>query len=87
MEIEIWLDLTRAAPEDHRQIEIRLRKWYAEGAEIRYDKACFGAMTDLEEPHHYRVELGNADPLIAIRELHARLYRLGAKVFVHFVPY
>ena len=86
MEIEIWLDLAQASPENYSRIDQHLRTWHAEGAEIRYDKACFGSMTKLKEPHHYRVDLGNADPLTAIRELHARLYRLGVKVFVHFVP-
>jgi hypothetical protein len=86
MEIEIYLDLQEAVPEDYPVIKQRLMEWYNEGAEIRYDKACFGRITDLEKPFSYRVDLGNVDPIDAIRELHARIYRFGAKVYIYFVP-
>jgi hypothetical protein len=86
MEIEIHLDLEEAAPENHAKIRQRLAEWYAEGAEIRYDKNCFGQMVELEEPFSYRVNLGNIDAIEAIRDLHARVYRLGAKAFIYFVP-
>lgn len=86
MEIEIHLDLEGAAPENHAKIRQRLAEWYAEGAEIRYDKNCFGQMVELEEPFSYRVNLGNVDAIEAIRDLHARVYRLGAKAFIYFVP-
>jgi hypothetical protein len=86
MEIEIYLDLKEAAPEDHAKIKQRLAEWYAEGAEIRYDKNCFGQMIELETPFSYRVNLGNVDAIEAIRDLHARVYRLGAKAYIYFVP-
>jgi hypothetical protein len=86
MEIEIYLDTNEASSEDYTEIKKRLHEWYAEGAEIRYDKACFGQMTELEKPFSYRVDLGNIDPIEAIRDLHARIYRFGAKTYIHFVP-
>ena len=86
MEIEIHLDVDQVAPEDIPIIEKRLSEWYAEGAEIRYDKKCFGQMTELDKPFSYRVNLGNIDPIEAIRDLHARVYRFGAKAYIYFVP-
>ena len=86
MEIEIHLDLEQAAPEDYPKIKQRLAEWYAEGAEIRYDKNVFGRMMELEKPFSYRVNLANVDPIDAIRDLHARVYRLGAKAYIYFVP-
>lgn len=86
MEIEIHLDLSEAAPENHARIKQRVAEWYAEGAEIRYDKKCFGRMTELEKPFSYRVDLGSIDAIEAIRDLHARVYRLGAKAYIYFVP-
>ena len=86
MEIEIYLDVEEAAPEDYAKISQKVSDWYAEGAEIRYDKNCFGQMLELEKPFSYRVNLGNVDPIEAIRDLHARVYRLGAKAYIYFVP-
>jgi len=86
MEIEIHLDLEQDAPEDYPKIKQRVADWYAEGAEIRYDKKCFGQMIELENPFSYRVDLGSVDAIEAIRDLHARVYRLGAKAFIYFVP-
>ena len=86
MEIEIHLDLEEAPPENYPKIKQRLADWYAEGAEIRYDKECFGQMIELEKPFHYRVNLGNIDAIEAIRDLHARVYRFGAKAYIYFVP-
>jgi len=86
MEIEIYLDLEQAAAADYPKIKQRLAEWYNEGAEIRYDKNCFGQMIELENPFSYRVNLGNVDPIEAIRDLHARVYRLGAKAYIYFVP-
>ena len=86
MEIEIHLDLEQAPPEDHAKIKQRLAEWYAEGAEIRYDKNCFGQMIELEKPFSYRVDLGSVDAIKAIRDLHGRVYRLGAKAYIYFVP-
>lgn len=86
MEIEIHLDVEQAATEDYPKIRQRVADWYTEGAEIRYDKNCFGQMLELEKPFSYRVNLGNVDPIDAIRDLHARIYRFGAKAFIYFVP-
>jgi hypothetical protein len=86
MEIEIYLDVSQAKEEDYSTIAQRLHNWYAEGAEIRYDKSCYGELTVIEPPNRYRVDLGRVDPITAIRELHASLYRYGAKVFIHFAP-
>ena len=86
MEIEIYLDLEQATPEAHAKIKQRVAEWYAEGAEIRYDKKCFGQMIELEKLFSYRVNLGNVDAIEAIRDLHARIYRLGAKAYIYFVP-
>ena len=84
MEIEILLDLEEADVKDHPAIEKRFQEWYAEGAEVRYDKHCFGLLTPVEPLSRYRVELGQVDVLTVIRDLHARLHRMGVKVFVHF---
>ena len=86
MEIEIHLDVEEATPEDFPKIKQRVSQWHAEGAEIRYDKNCFGRMIELERPFSYRVSLGNVDPIEAIRDLHARVYRFGAKAYIYFVP-
>ena len=86
MEIEIHLDLEQADPENYPTIKQRVADWYAEGSEIRYDKNCFGQMIELEKPYSYRVSLGNVDAIEAIRDLHARVYRLGAKAYIYFVP-
>ncbi len=86
MEIEIYLDVEQATPEDHSTIRQRVSEWHAEGAEIRYDKNCFGQMLELEKPFSYRVNLDNFDPIEAIRDLHARVYRFGAKAYIYFVP-
>ena len=86
MEIEIYLDIEQASPEDLPKIKKRVSEWHVEGAEIRYDKNCFGQIQELEKPFSYRVDLGNIDPIEAIRDLHARIYRLGAKAHIYFVP-
>ncbi len=86
MEIEIHLDIEEASPEDYPTIQKRVSEWHKEGAEIRYDKNCFGQMVELEKPFSYRVDLANVDPIEAIRDLHARVYRFGAKAYIYFVP-
>ena len=86
MEIEIHLDLEEAPPENYDKIKQRVAEWYTEGAEIRYDKNCFAQMIELEKPFSYRSNLGNIDAIEAIRDLHARVYRLGAKAYIYFVP-
>lgn len=86
MEIEIYLDLDQVAGDDIAEIEHRLLVWHREGAAVRYDKVCFGQLTVVEKPVRYVVNLGDADPIKAIRELHAMLYRFKVKIFVHFMP-
>ncbi len=86
MEIEILLDRSQAKAEDYPLIEKRLKDWYERGAEIRYEKPHFGRFSVIEAPDRYLVDLGNTDPIISIRELHAMLYHLGAKIFIHFLP-
>lgn len=86
MEIEIYLDVEESTPGDFPIIKQRVSEWYDEGAEIRYDKNCFGQMHELEKPFSYRVNLGDVDPIEAIRDLHARVYRFGAKAYIYFVP-
>ncbi|HIJ79732.1 MAG: hypothetical protein OEY01_13435 [Desulfobulbaceae bacterium] len=85
MEAEIWLDVDEADPKDLAEIEKRFQAWYDAGAEARYDKPCFDYMAKLDKPYRYQVNFGQADLTRAIRELHARLYRYGVKVFVHFM--
>lgn len=85
MEIEILLDMGETNVEDHPIVEKRFQEWYAEGAEVRYDKYCFGSLTPVDPPVRYRVDLGHVDALASIRDLHARLHRFGVKVFVHFL--
>ena len=85
MEVEILLDLEETEAKDHPAIAKRFQEWYTEGAEVRYDKSCFGALNPVEEPTRYRVELGQVDAMSAIRDLHARLHRFGVKVFIHFL--
>jgi hypothetical protein len=85
MEIEIWLDMGEADPQERESIRKRFYNWYDEGAEVRYDKPCFGNLMVIEDPYRFRVDLGQADALTAIRDLHARLHRCGTKVFVHFL--
>jgi len=86
MEIEIYLDVEEATPNDFPKIKQRVSEWYGEGAEVRYDKNCFGQILELEKPFSYRVNLGNVDPIEAIRDLHARVYRFGAKAYIYFIP-
>ena len=86
MEIEIYMDIEQVTPEDYPKIKQRVSEWHTEGAEIRYDKNCFGQMVELEKPFSYRINLDNVDPIEAIRDLHARVYRFGAKACIYFVP-
>jgi len=85
MEIEVLFDLEETDTKDHPAIAKRFKEWYDEGAEVRYDKHCFGTLTPVAPPIRYRVELGQVDALTAIRDLHARLHRFGVKLFIHFL--
>ena len=83
MDVEILLDTSEARAEDLERIEQRFLQWYREGAEIRHNKKSFGSLTPLG-PNRYLVDLGYVDVITAFRDLHARLHRLGVKVFIHF---
>jgi len=83
MDVEILLDTSEARPEDQERIEQRFLQWYQEGAEVRHNKKSFGSLTQIK-PNHYLVDLGYVDVIEAFRDLHARLHRLGVKVFIHF---
>lgn len=85
MEAEIWLDVEETEPKDLPEVEKRFKVWYDAGAEVRYDKPCFDYLAVLDKPFRYQVNFGQADFTKAIQELHARLYRYGVKVFVHFM--
>lgn len=87
MEVEIWLDTKEADEANLPQINKRFMEWYTEGAEVRPNKMCYGSlrMND-DEPYRYTVDLGYADMITSFKNLHARLHRLGVKVFIHFLP-
>jgi len=84
MDVEIWLDCSDVAPENSALVERRFQEWYREGAEIRHNKVSFNSLTKLPQPHRYQVDIGYADLITSFRLLHARLRRLGVKVFIHF---
>jgi predicted nucleotidyltransferase len=85
VEAEIWLDVTETDPKDLPEVEKRFLEWYATGAEPRYNKQCFSFLTVLDKPFRYQVDFGQADLIEAIQKLHGKLYRLGVRVFVHFM--
>lgn len=86
MDVEIWLDTSEADPKNYETIQKRFKEWYEEGAEVRHGKMSFGALTVLDKPDRYLVDLGYSDLIVAFKNLHARLHRLGVKVFIHFLP-
>ena len=84
MDVEIWLDCTEVTPENLPLVDQRFAEWYREGAEIRHNKVSFNSLTELDQPRRYLVDIGYADLISSFRNLHARLRRLGVKVFIHF---
>ncbi len=84
MDIEIFLDCAEADPQNQALALQKFKEWYAEGAEIRCNKLPFGSLTALPETNRYLVDLGYADVIASLRNLHARINRLGVKVFFHF---
>ncbi|MCK5227555.1 MAG: hypothetical protein KAJ60_02895 [Desulfobulbaceae bacterium] len=86
MDLEIWLDTEEADPANYDLIQKRFMEWYTEGAEVRHNKMSFGKLERLERENRYVVDLGYSDLLTSFRNLHARLHRLGVKVFIHFLP-
>lgn len=85
MDLEIWLDCAEVSPENAAIVDKKFQEWYAEGSEVRHNKISFGSLTALDQPHRFLVDLGYAEPIAAFRNLHARLHRLGVKVFIHFI--
>ena len=85
MDVEIFLDCAEVAPQDTDKVRKKFMEWYNEGSEIRHNKMSLGSLTPLETPNRYLVDLGYADPIPTLRNLHARLRHLGVKVFIHFI--
>jgi hypothetical protein len=84
MEIELWLDVEEADPENLPEIEKRFRKWYEDGAMPRYNRHCLGHLASLDKPYRYLLDLGQADFVKSIQALHGKLYSFGVKVFISF---
>ena len=61
MEIEIWLDVEEADPNDIPEIEKRFNEWYKAGAEARYGHPRYEYLAVLDKPFRYQVDLGLAD--------------------------
>jgi len=84
MDIEIFLDCTEVDPQNQASAIQKFHEWYAEGSEIKCNKLPFRSMTPLPLPNRYLLDLGYADVITSLRTLHARIRRLGVKVFFHF---
>lgn len=84
MDIEIFLDCTEVDPQNQALALQKFHDWYAEGAEIKCNKLPFRSLTPMTAPNHYLLDLGYADVITSLRALHARINRLGVKVFFHF---
>ncbi len=84
MDIEILLDCDEVAPADQALVMQKFSEWYADGAEVRCNKLPFSSLRPLDAPNRFLVDLGYADVITSLRNLHARIHRLGAKVFFHF---
>ena len=85
MEAEILLDVEEVKPEDLPEVEKRFRQWYAAGSEARYGRPRFEYLQALEKHFRFQVNFGQADPTLALQQLHGKLFRYGVKVFVHFM--
>ena len=84
--MEILLDTTEADPNQQEMIQRKFLEWYQDGSEIRHNKISFGSMSQLKGENRYLVDIGYVDLITAFKNLHARLHRLGVKVFIHFLP-
>jgi len=84
MDIEIFLDCTEVDPQNQALALQKFHEWYAEGAEVKCNKLPFRSLTPLALPNRYLLDLGYADVITSLRTLHARIRRLGVKVFFHF---
>ena len=85
MDVEIWLDCADVEENGHAKVESKFMEWYNDGSEVRHNKMSFSSLTKLDTPNRYLVDVGYADVIVSFRNLHARLHRLGVKVFIHFV--
>ena len=84
MDIEIFLDCTEVDPQNQALALQKFQEWYEEGAEVKCNKLPFRSLTPLALPNRYLLDLGYADVITSLRTLHARIRRLGVKVFFHF---
>lgn len=84
MDIEIFLDCDEVAPAELPLVMHKFNEWYTDGAEVRCNKFPFNSLRPLPAPHRFLVDLGYADIIPSLRNLHARIHRHGAKVFFHF---
>jgi len=85
MYAELMLDCDEATPKNKEIALKKFRDWYCDGSEVRHNKKSFSSLTNLDIENHFLVDFGYAEPLSAIRNLHARVRSLGVKVFVHFI--
>lgn len=85
MYVELWLDCHEATPENKQIAQTKFQDWFSDGAAIRHNKISFRSLRNLDSDNHFGVDFGHAEPLAAIRNLHARVRHLGVKVFVHFM--
>jgi len=84
MDIEIFLDCSEVPQDKLVTAQNKFKEWYAEGAEVRCNKFPFSSLRILPQPDRFLIDLGYADPITALRNLHARVRHLGVKVFFHF---
>ena len=84
MDIEIFLDCDEVAPEVQGLVIQKFTQWFTDGAEVRCNKFPFSSLRPLPATHRFMVDLGDADIISSLRNLHARINRHGVKVFFHF---
>lgn len=85
MDVELFLDFGEASIENKQIALKKFDEWYADGSEVRHNKLSFGTLTQLDSPNRFLIDFGYAEPIVAIRNLHARIRNCGVKVFVHFI--
>ena len=85
MDVELFLDFDEVTPENKAIALKKFKAWYMDGSEVRHNKLSFGSLTQLESPNRYLIDFGYTEPIVAIRNLHARIRNHGVKVFVHFI--
>nr|MBF0220812.1 hypothetical protein [Desulfobulbaceae bacterium] len=85
MDVELFLDFDEVTAENQQIALKKFNEWYADGAEVRHNKISFGTLTKLDNSNRFLIDFGYAEPIVAIRNLHARIRNHGVKVFVHFI--